>query len=59
MSITSLISSLIFLCGLIVTIMWYGRLLKETNEDVSWLKQMTMKQIELNAKYNYIIEHEK
>ena len=60
-AVSSLISSLVFLCGLIVSIMWYGRVTNQISEDVTWLKECQMKQIELNSKYNTIIElgHEK
>jgi len=55
-SIISLITAVVAICGFIVSIMWYGRILDEMSEDVKELKQAQMEQIEINSRVLTIIE---
>ena len=55
-SIISLITAIVSVCGLVVSIMWYGRVLSQINEDVKELKRSQIEQIEVNTRLITILE---
>ena len=50
------ISTLIMICVWLVTVMWYGRLIKENTKQVKELNTFYKTQLELNGKIIMYIE---
>jgi hypothetical protein len=55
-SLISMILAVVSVCSLVVSILWYGRVLDQMSKDVSELKDSQEQQLVINTKLLTIIE---